>query len=444
MLFDFNSEIYAWIRGGVLLASIYSLLFFIFNKRKQYLYYSLFLLCFFIYFLKNIVNSTYEFIYDYINYPILLLGLAAYIAFGRDILETKKRIPEWDQLVVLAMRFTFIVAFIFVAIELFLGNNYQEKAFIFLMPIITVFSILTYFVLPKIGGKHVTYFIIGSSSLMTLAITGYLLKVAFDNHYLENFGIQPKFLMYLGVVIEMIMTSLLIVNKFNSFENNKLRMEKELVSQSKEMADLKMTVLQTQMDPHFLYNSLNSINNFVLQYDKEKASDYITKFSRLIREVLKNSTNLTIPLEDDLGILGLYIKLEQMRMIGGFDYIVTVDESINLRNIQVPPLFMQPFIENAIWHGFNNKKDYKRINLSIYDEEDNIRCEIIDNGVGIKESEANAAKRKSNRKPFGLKASEDRIKLLHENQKVYVIIEDISNGKEAGTKVTIKFPKKIL
>ena len=76
--------------------------------------------------------------------------------------------------------------------------------------------------------------------------------------------------------------------------------------------------------------------------------------------------------------------------------------------------------------------------------DDNIRCEIIDNGVGIKESEAKAAKYKSDRKPFGLKASEDRIKLLHENQKVYVIIEDISDFKETGTKVTIKFPKKIL
>ena len=443
MLLDFSSEIYGWIRGGLLFTAIFSIIFYILNKKKQYLYYSLFLLCFFLYYLKNVSNDKFNFIYDYINYPLLLLGLAAYLAFCRDILETKKKIPEWDQLIVLAMRFTFVIAFFFIGIEVLLGHNYQEKVFIFLMPIIAVFTILTYFVLTKIEGKHVTYFIIGSVSYLTLAISGYLLKIVIDDEYIGNIGIQPKLLMYIGAVIEMIMTVWLIGNKLNRYENKKLRMERELVSKSKEMSDLKMTVLQTQMDPHFLYNSLNSINNFVLQHDKEKASDYITKFSRLIREVLKNSTSLTIPLEDDLGILGLYIKLEQMRMVGGFDYIVTIDESINLRDIQVPPLFMQPYIENAIWHGFNTKKDYKRINLSIYDEDDNIRCEIIDNGVGIKESEAKDARNKSDRKPFGLKASEDRIKLLHKNQKVYVIIEDISDYKESGTKVTIKFPKKI-
>jgi len=444
MLLDFSSEIYAWIRGALLFVAIYSLVLYFFNKKSQYLYYSLFLFCFFAYFLKNISYGLFESIYQYINYALLFLGLAAYIAFSRDVLETKKKIPEWDQLLVLAMRFIFIFSFVLIITQILLGYNYQEKLFIFLMPIIAVFTILTYFVFTKIEGKHVTFFIIGSLSYLILAFASYLLKEAFGENYFESRGIQPKFFMYVGAIIEIIMTAFLLGNKLKLFEQNKIKAETELAIKTKEMADLKMTVLQTQMDPHFLYNSLNSINNFVLQYDKEKASDYITKFSRLIREVLKNSTSLTIPLEDDLGILGLYIKLEQMRMIGGFDYIVTIDESVNLRDIQVPPLFMQPYIENAIWHGFNTKKDYKKINLTIFDEDDNIRCEIIDNGVGIKESEANDAKYKSNRKPFGLKASEDRIKLLHENQKVYVIIEDISDHIDTGTKVTIKFPKKIL
>ena len=444
MLLDYGSEIYAWVRGGLLFAASYSLIFYILLKRKQYLYYSLFLLCFFVYFLKNLSFGKFNVIYEYINYPLLLFGLASYIAYGRDILETKKKIPEWDRLIVLAMRFTFGVAFIFIGLQIFFPNGYQEKVFIFLMPIIAVFSILTYFVLTKIEGKHVTYFIIGSLSYLTLSILGYLLNSIVGEDFFNEIGVKAKLLMYLGAVIEMIMTALLIGNKLKLFEGNKFILESKLASQTKKMSDLKMTVLQTQMDPHFLYNSLNSINNFVLQHDKEKASDYITKFSRLIREVLKNSTSLTIPLEDDLGILGLYIKLEQMRMKDGFDYIVTIDDTIHLRDIQVPPLFMQPYIENAIWHGFKTKKDYKKISLSIYDDDENIRCEIIDNGVGIKESEADAAKYKSDRKPFGLKASEDRIKLLHENQNVYVVIEDISDLKNSGTKVTIKFPKKIV
>jgi len=443
MLLDFNSEIYAWIRGAMLFVAVYSLVVFFLNKKKQYLYYSLFLFCFFIYFLKTVSNEQFVPFYTYFKYSLLFLGLAGYISFSRELLETKKRIPEWDQLIVLVLKSIFIAAFIFIIIQIAFGSSYQDKLFIFLMPIVALFSILTYIVLTKIKGKHVTYFIIGSISFLILTASSYILKQALGDNYLEKIGFQPKLLMYIGAVIEMMMTALIMGKKLKAFEKNKIEIEGELAFKTKEMSDLKMTVLQTQMDPHFLYNSLNSINNFVLNHDKEKASDYITKFSRLIREVLKNSTNLTVPLEDDLGVLGLYIKLEQLRMAEGFDYIVAVDESINLRDIQVPPLFMQPFIENAIWHGFTNKKGTKAIHLSIYDEDDNIRCEIIDNGVGIKESEAKAAKLKSTRKPFGLKASEDRIKLLHENKNVYVIIEDISDQNTTGTKVTIKFPKKL-
>jgi LytS/YehU family sensor histidine kinase len=175
--------------------------------------------------------------------------------------------------------------------------------------------------------------------------------------------------------------------------------------------------------------------------DIEKASDYITKFSRLIREILKNSSSLSISLEEDLGILGLYVKLEQMRMVGGFDYVVTIDDNIDLKEIKVPPLFMQPYVENAIWHGFSNNDGYKKINLSIYNEDDKIRCEIVDNGIGIDQSKYRNKNKGSSRKPFGLKVSEDRIKMLYENQNVYVILEDISDQYGTGTKVTLKFPK---
>ncbi len=443
MLLDFSSEIYAWIRGAILFVAIYNLVLYFLNKNKQHLYYSLFLACFFSYFFKNISNGTFEFVYDYLNYSLLFFGVVAYISFAREVLETKRMIPEWDQSIVLVMKSIFIAAFVFILVQIFFGSSVQEKLFVFLMPIFAVFAILTYTVLTKIEGKHVTYFIIGSLSFLVLTASSYLIKQFLGDNYLEGLGFQPKFLMYLGAVIEMMMTALIIGNKLKLLERNKIEIENDLALKIKEIADMKMTVLQTQMDPHFLYNSLNSINNFVLQYDKEKASDYITKFSRLIREILKNSTSLTVPLNDDLEVLGLYIKLEQMRMSGGFDYVLTIDENINLREIQVPPLFMQPFIENAIWHGFANRKEYKVISLSIYNQEDSILCEIIDNGVGIKESEAKTVKLKSTRKPFGLKASEDRIKLLHENKNVYVIIEDITDENNTGTKVTIKFPKKI-
>jgi len=443
MVLGFDSEIFSWIRGALLILSVYHFAIYLQNKKRLFLYYSLYLLCFFIYFLKDISTPYYLPIYTYINFSIQFLGYTAYVAFGRELLSTAKYIPEWDKLLKLEMLIFLICSVVFVITQVISGYSYQEKLFIMLMPIFTVFSVLTYIVLTKIKGRHVTYFIIGSLTYIILANISLLGPYAIGNDYFIERGIEPMFFTYLGAMIETILFALIIGYTVRIFEKRKIEMETQLALTTKEMGDLKMTVLQTQMDPHFLYNSLNSINNFVLKNDVEKASDYITKFSRLIREILKNSSHLTIPFEEDLGVLGLYVKLEQMRMTGGFDYIVTIDDTINLQEIQVPPLFMQPYVENAIWHGFANKKGFKKISLSIYDEDTNIRCEIIDNGVGIDKTKAHTKKDESTRKPFGIKASEDRIKLLHENQNVYVIIEDISEDKTTGTKVTIKFPKAI-
>jgi sensor histidine kinase YesM len=443
MLLDFSSEIYSWVRGALLILSIYHLVIYIQNKDKLYLFYSLYLLSFFIYFLKDISTPDYRPIYNYINFSLQFLGYAAYVLFARKLLRTKKYIPEWDALLVIEYKLFLIIAFVFLIIQAVYGYDYQERLFFILMPIFSVFSLLTYIVLTKIKGSHVTFFIIGSLTYVFLANISFLGPFALGNTYMQERGIEPMFFTYIGAIIETTMFALIIGYRNRIFKEKIKSAELQLALKTKEMSDLKMTVLQTQMDPHFLYNSLNSINNFVLKNDIETASDYITKFSRLIREILKNSSRLTIPFEEDLGVQGLYVRLEQMRMTGGFDYIVTIDNTIDLNKIQVPPLFMQPYIENAIWHGFSNKKGYKKISLTIYDEGENIRCEIIDNGVGIDKTKSRKKDKKSERKPFGLRASEDRIKMLHENLNVYVIIEDISDESTTGTKVTIKFPKKI-
>ncbi len=440
MLLDFNSEVYSWIRGALLILALYHFVIYFNNKQKQYLYYSLYLVCFFIYFLADMTAPRLQ-IFVYINFSIQFLGYAAYVGFVRTLLKTKKHIPDWDKLLVIERALLLGAAVIFIIVQFIFGYDTQEKLFAILVSIITVFGLLTYIVLNTITGKHVTFFIIGSLAYLIMANISFLGPYAVGEEYFLERGIQPMFFTYLGAIIETTMFAFIIGYESKMSIHKNKEAEALLAIKTKEMSDLKMTALQSQMDPHFLYNSLNSINNFVLQNDIEKSSDYITKFSRLIREILTNSSNLTIPLGKELGVLSLYVKLEQMRMVGGFDYVVSVDESIDLEAIDVPPLFIQPFIENAIWHGFANKKDYKRITVNIFDEDDKVRCEILDNGIGIKKSKKGKSTFKRTRKSFGLKASENRIKLLHENERVYVIIEDISDEVSTGTKVTLKFPK---
>lgn len=440
MLLDLTSEFYSWIRGAILILALYHLLIYFQNRKQQYLYYSLYLLSFLVYFLRD-VSSPWFSVFFYINFSIQFLGYAAYVGFVRSLLKTKRYIPEWDKLLVIERNILLIVVPVFILVQYFSGYSSQEKLFTIIIPIISVFGILTYIVLNTIKGKHVKYFIIGSVIYLILANISFLGPYTLGNEYFYDRGIEPMFFTYVGVIIETLMFAIIIGYESKMSLKQSKETEALLVIKTKEMGDLKMTALQSQMDPHFLYNSLNSINNFVLKNDIEKASDYITKFSRLIREILTNSSSLTISLNKELGVLGLYVKLEQMRMVGGFDYVVSVDDKIDLEAIKVPPLFFQPFIENAIWHGFASKKKDKRIKVRIIDEDKNIRCEIIDNGIGIKKSKKLANKSNRTRRSFGLKASEDRIKLLHENERVYVIIEDISDETSSGTKVTLKFPK---
>ena len=443
MLLDLTSELYSWIRGGLLILSLYHLMIFVLNRRKLYLFYSLYSLSLFVYFFSHICPEPYLWIYNYVNFAIQFVAFGFYVMFGRDLLQSKKHIPDWDVLLVIEYRLFFLLSLVFVGVQIVFSYQHQEKLFITLTPIFTVFALLTYVVLTKIKGRHVTYFIVGSLAYVILANCSLILPMIVGDDFFINIKIDPMFFTYIGATIELMMFALIVGFRVTRLESQKVQFAEELTQKTEEMADLKMTALQSRMDPHFLYNSLNSINNFVLQNDAEKASDYITKFSRLIREILKKSSNKTIPLSEELGILGLYVRLEQMRMEDGFDYIVTVDDKIDLDKILVPPLFMQPYIENAIWHGFVNKKGNKKINLTVYDEEDNVRCEIIDNGIGIEQSKSLNKPSGHHKKSFGLQTSEDRIKLLHEHQRVYVIIEDISGNLETGTKVTIKFPKSI-
>ena len=181
---------------------------------------------------------------------------------------------------------------------------------------------------------------------------------------------------------------------------------------------LEMQALRAQMNPHFIFNCLNSVNRFILRNDAEAASDYLTKFSRLIRMVLNNSKKTMISLEDELECLRLYIQMEQLRFRSSFFYSVNIDENVNPDEMMVPPLVLQPFVENAIWHGLMNLPDQQsaesekgKITIDISVENGKVKYCVQDNGVGRKKAaELNAGKEK--RQSLGLHITKERIKFF--------------------------------
>ena len=438
MLLDYHSEIYAWIRGGLFILFVYHILIFFQNKSKLYLYYSLYLLSFSIYLLKDIVHGGAT-LFEYLNYSVQFLAFAAYVSFARDLLDSRTHLLKWDKFFEISARVFLLLGMMFVVIQFLFGYQFQIKAFTFIAPFLTLFAILTfYIIITKIKNNSAIYFVIGSSVYAILA------NITFLEHFIgkEPFikiGIEPKLFVYIGLILQALIFSVIIGAIIKRIEEKSKNAEVRLAIKLKEMEELKMTALQSQMNPHFLFNSLNSINNFVIKSDVEKASDYITKFSKLIRVILNSSSSPTSTLSDELEILALYVKLEQMRVNGGFNYIVNVDNTLSLDTIKVPPLFLQPFIENAIWHGIMKMEGEKIIELIIKKEKGNVLCIIQDNGIGI-----NKAKELSHmsqkRKFFGAEATENRIRILYQNKDVHILTKDISSNTKTGTQVSIRFP----
>lgn len=208
-----------------------------------------------------------------------------------------------------------------------------------------------------------------------------------------------------------------------------------------ELTEMEMTALRSQINPHFLFNTLNSINNYILRNEGDKASKYLVKFSSLMRTILSNSSKKYISLTDELKALQLYIEMENMRFTNAFEYFINIDSSINPDEINIAPMLVQPFVENAIWHGLLHKEGDKtlEINITNHDKE-RLKISIVDNGVGREKSNALKSSAKKG-KSYGMKLTQKRIDLLNShfqsgNTKSLVEVVDL-NIKDHGTSGTI-------
>jgi hypothetical protein len=150
----------------------------------------------------------------------------------------------------------------------------------------------------------------------------------------------------------------------------------------RDAARLHTQILRTQMNPHFIFNALNSINNYVQENERDLASGFLTKFAKLMRLVLENSRHNEVPMSQDLDALQLYMDLEQARMNNKFDYSIQVDPAIDQDTAMVPPLVLQPFVENAIWHGISRKEGKGHIALTVRQDAEQLIMTVEDNGVG--------------------------------------------------------------
>ncbi len=280
-----------------------------------------------------------------------------------------------------------------------------------------------------------------SEIAVPIIIDNKVIGVIDSEHHQKNFFTQ-KHLQVLSTI------AILCANQLQKTkaDEEKQNATIELLENKQKAIESRLQSLRLQMNPHFLFNALNSVQQMILANEEMVATRYLSRFSKLLRAILVHSDKESITLKEELDILNLYVELESIRFKESFHYTIFCDDMIDADEIKIPTLLVQPFVENAIWHGLMHKEGERSLKVSFKEDGDFIRCTVEDNGIGRKKAAemklAMGQEKKHTSK--GIEVSKERLKSLQtkEGLKGNITITDLvdQNGVGCGTKVEIDFP----
>lgn len=258
----------------------------------------------------------------------------------------------------------------------------------------------------------------------------------------KPFWLNTFFLVYLGLIIVALSYTFYKYQIQKIEKKNQLLLDK--VNLEKNLNQSKLKAIKSQMNPHFFYNALNTIQSYILSNDKKQAVSYLSKFSTLTRTILEMSEKESISLSEEIKTLGLYLDIEKARFDEDFNYEINIGYGVDIENIKIPSMLLQPYVENAVKHGLLHKKGEKKLTIDFERVFDSLKITIDDNGIGRQKSaELNAIKNKDHLS-FATEAMQNRIALLNQYKQKNIAInfEDKYNKNEQslGTKVIIEIP----
>jgi len=464
---------------------VYSAYYWYLTRQKDFLLYSLYAALSFWCALRSI---NVRFLLDFLplpgifreDVPSATLLTLLYALFVSHLIDLKKEnIKIWRfleySLVFLLLQHIYDLIEGFQSKPLMTFNTYYLYKHIPAMVIMGVFFVLV--LKSKSPLRH--YLTAGVSCLMIFAFTPMVIYF-YVGHLpmaLEHFVNYMPFWTFLGLTAEnfwfafalaykgrlvqleknalqMNYTSQLkteIENRTMEIEVKNREMEKEKlrsleISFEQKIARTEMIALRAQMSPHFIFNSLNSIKLYAAENNGSLAAEYLTKFSKLIRLVLENSKQEKVALANELDALRLYMEMERLRFKAKLEYQIRIDEeAIEPDFIEIPPMLVQPYVENAIWHGLMHKPDGGSVIIDItLHSSKSLQVRITDNGIGREKALELKSKSATHHKSFGMKMTSERIQLTNQlfNIQTEVVINDLllANGEPGGTEVILIIP----
>lgn len=459
--------------------TVYNFLSYFQHKSKTHLFYATYTLLLFIaYFtftkndfldviskpLENFFSLTHEFwvwLYNIVYYYFVF----SFLNFQQHH-KRQTKIIKYILLFLLGLGIIGFIIAVFFDDKTFLLKTYL----LVYMPIIISLTLYCFYLVYKTPEKTKIYILIGSfvlflSSILTISIIE--LKLFTEN---SEIGFL---IFYIGIVIENIFFSLglglrqkiilverdeaknaLILKlkenknlkeKINIDLKEKLEVLKAQKKLEEEINDLKLITLKNQMNPHFIFNALNSIKLYIINNERKNATYYLNKFSKLIRIILEASSQKETSLNNELETMALYMNIENIRFSNEIDFQIITKENINLETIKVPPLVFQPFLENSLWHGLSSKKKNKKVRLYVDKIGQNfVKIIIEDNGIGREAAAKIKSEKSINRKSIGINLTKKRLHNFVKNYKnnFSLIYEDVLNDQKniVGTKVILTIP----
>ena len=412
-------------------------------------------------------------------YLLTEVTFVVYLFFAYSFLEMKRNAPRWNKYVMRANLIFLGIAVLVHLMSYFVGGIYLRSLgynfFLIYMPILAV---LAYYPILRRPIPLRMYLIVGSLILF-LGWLGPVLVYQL-NLGRDNFRIASGFFLLAGIVENLLFSLglghkqklLLQENKQAKLElikqneeNEKLRskvqqrleenvetlskqverdkIEKLTAQYERELAELKVNFLRSQMNPHFIFNSLNSIKLYIINNEKENAVYYLNKFSKFIRKVLDATRERIGSLAEELETIELYVNIENIRFENQINFAVEVEEGIKPEGIKIPSLILQPFVENAIWHGLPLVEQKQLRILVERENEKGVKIVIEDNGIGMKKSKQINREKFHQRRSVGLKITRERLQTFYRNYDgTYSLNYSDLNPEEdnAGTRVILKIP----
>ncbi len=490
---------------GFLVVIVLFYLFFFFliqyfhHKKRFYLLYSLYALVNGTNLLKHMEGVFFSDFFDapenaqfilFLHHPAQLFGTLLFTFFIIDIMQLKRSYPKSVGFI---SYLYLVISVIYLGLwihSIAIPTSHLIKTFqisVFLTTGYIVFFWLFYMIIKQ--KVSIKWYIISG---MTVLVVAYFIISYFSSQE----GIEMAkvlYIFYIGILVESLFFALAIGLEQKEVYKEKMAVQKKYASQLKEnqiikdsinralseelaqtksniveisataqrertekltmkfenkFSQLRLDALRNQMNPHFIFNALNSIKSYMIENNQEKAIFYLNQFSKLIRSILESSREEQISLAEELKILKMYIEIENDRFKNDIGFSLEVNKAIDATKVKVPALFLQPFVENAIWHGLSTKKGKKKLSVKVSKSNipEILEISIEDNGVGRKITKERNANNPFKKSSLGLTLTRDRLELFSKKfGKHYAYtIEDLfdkSKVNSEGTKVLVKIPE---